>query len=117
MLPLAELPERLRPNEDCALTVSEAGGVRATAFATVRLRDDDGVHYDGTGTGGALATTVSDGETISWHSDGGYHQGDGQHSGFEICGVGFCSTCGHGSCGYTGGDRCEVKIATTISQC
>ena len=125
-------PNDYGASEDCAITVSGAGFVRATAFETERASYDyvtiDGTPYGGTG--GALAraagVSVSDGETVAWHSDDST-----QASGFEICGV-PCddSTCGHGSCGGGGtacvfdvctdgytGDRCEVPTLKIIGHC
>jgi hypothetical protein len=105
-------PNDYGASEDCAVSVSGAGLVRATAFDTESGYDYvtiDGTKYDGSG--GALATTtgvaVSDGETVSWHTDSSH-----QTSGFEICGV-SCddSTCGHGSCG-AGGTTCVFDVCT-----
>ena len=112
-------PNDYGSSEDCAISVSGAGSVRATAFATDSVYTDyvtiGGTYYGGTGP--ALATTgvaVSDGGTVGW-TTASYSPGA---SGFEICGFDACGQ--HGSSGggttcvciggYTGA-LCEVRTA------
>ena len=99
---------------DCAITVYKAGSVRATTFDTQSFGGRDYVTIDGVqyaGTGGAIATAgvaVSDGGTISWHTNGSR-----QRSGFEICGFDACGQ--HGSSG--GGTTCVCIGGYTGALC